>query len=100
MLLEAQAHHQAGRIEEAERAYRLMLERLPAQPEALQGLGLLAYKRGHAKEAIGWLAQACAADPDNPQTCFRLAYSLDLVGEEDEAMHLYEQAVQVHWSAR
>jgi DNA-directed RNA polymerase subunit alpha len=27
------------------------------------------------------------------EVCFRLAYNLDLVGEEDEAIHLYEQCV-------
>ena len=63
LLREAQIHHQSGRLDEAERAYRLMLDRAPAQPDALHGLGLLIYRRGNAKEAIGWLAQACAADP-------------------------------------
>ncbi|MEM6757137.1 MAG: DNA-directed RNA polymerase subunit alpha C-terminal domain-containing protein [Planctomycetota bacterium] len=36
---------------------------------------------------------AYTADPDNPDVCFRLAYSLDLLGEEDEAIHLLEGAV-------
>ena len=44
--------------------------------------------------AIEALEAAYAADPDNTATCFQLAYELDLVGEEDEAIHLYEQAVQ------
>lgn len=44
--------------------------------------------------AIEALEAAFAADPDNPDTCFRLAFHLDLVGEEDEALHLYEQCVQ------
>ncbi|MDP6058319.1 MAG: DNA-directed RNA polymerase subunit alpha C-terminal domain-containing protein [Pirellulaceae bacterium] len=37
---------------------------------------------------------AFAADPEDFEICFRLAYNLDLVGEEDEAVHLYEQTVQ------
>ena len=44
--------------------------------------------------AIEALEAAYAADPDNKAVCFELAYELDLVGEEDEAVHLYEQAVQ------
>ena len=49
---------------------------------------------GDRSGSIEALEAAYAADPDNTETCFRLAYELDLVGEEDEAMHLYEQAVQ------
>lgn len=43
--------------------------------------------------AIEAYEAAYTADPDNAEVCFRLAYNLDLVGEEEEAMHLYEQCV-------
>lgn len=49
---------------------------------------------GDRERAIESLEAAYAADPDDTSICFRLAYELDLVGEEDEAIHLYEQAVQ------
>jgi DNA-directed RNA polymerase subunit alpha len=45
--------------------------------------------------AIEAYEAAYTADPDDPNICFRLAYNLDLQGEEDEAVHLYEQTVQV-----
>jgi len=48
---------------------------------------------GDRMAAIEAFEAAFAADPDDPQVCFRLAYNLDLVGEEDEALHLYEQCV-------
>jgi len=41
--------------------------------------------------AIEAYEAAYAADPDNIEVCFRLAYCLDLVGEVDEALHLYEE---------
>ena len=44
--------------------------------------------------AIEKYEAAFAADPDDAEVCFHLAYNLDMVGEEDEAIHLYEQAVQ------
>ncbi len=54
-----------------------------------QGLAAeLAHDRLGAIEAY---EAAYAADPDSAEVCFRLAYCLDLVGEEDEAIHLYEQ---------
>lgn len=49
---------------------------------------------GERMRAIEAYEAAFTADPDNPEVCFRLAYNLDLVGEEDEAIHLYEQCVQ------
>ncbi|MCE9590855.1 MAG: tetratricopeptide repeat protein [Planctomycetes bacterium] len=56
---------------------------------------LKAEQRGDRHQAIEAYEAAYAADPDDDEVCFRLAYCLDLVGEEDEALHLYEQASQL-----
>jgi len=58
------------------------------------GVASKAEARGDRLGTIEALEAAFAADPDNPNICFLLAYQLDLVGEEDEALHLYEQCVQ------
>jgi DNA-directed RNA polymerase subunit alpha len=44
--------------------------------------------------AISEYRKAVAADPQNNLGLFRLAYVLDLVGEEDEAIAVYERAAQ------
>lgn len=56
---------------------------------------LKAEQRGDREAAIEAYEAAYAADPDDDEVCFRLAYNLDLLGEEDEALHLYEQASQL-----
>ncbi|MCC7145788.1 MAG: tetratricopeptide repeat protein [Phycisphaeraceae bacterium] len=56
-------------------------------------IGRKAEDAGDRQKAIEAYEAAFAADPDNTDVCFRLAYNLDLVGEEDEAIHLYEQCV-------
>jgi DNA-directed RNA polymerase subunit alpha len=56
--------------------------------------GRAAEEAGNRIKAIEAYEAAFTADPDDADVCFRLAYNLDLVGEEDEAMHLYEQCVQ------
>lgn len=48
---------------------------------------------GERTAAITELRKAVAADPDSPAALFRLAYHLDLVGEEEEALVLYERCV-------
>jgi len=54
--------------------------------------GFASEKQGETLAAIEAYEAAYTADPDDAQVCFRLAYNLDLVGEEDEALHLYEEA--------
>jgi DNA-directed RNA polymerase subunit alpha len=44
--------------------------------------------------AIAELRKAVAADPTNSEALFRLGYQLDLVGEEDEALAMYERACE------
>lgn len=56
--------------------------------------GLEAEQRGDRFEAIKAYEAAYTADPDSTEVCFRLAYNLDLLGEEDEALHLYEECVK------
>ncbi len=53
-----------------------------------------AEQTGSREVAISELRKAVAADPDNCEALFRLAYQLDLVGEEDEAIALYERCVE------
>ncbi len=56
--------------------------------------GLKAEQGGDRLGAIQSYEAAYTADPDNIEICFRLAYNLDLMGEEDEAVHLYEECVR------
>jgi len=57
-------------------------------------IGFEAERQGDRIGAIKAYEAAFTADPDSPDVCFRLAYNLDLVGEEEEALHLYEQSIQ------
>ena len=56
--------------------------------------GCKAEQVGNRLGAIEAFEAAFTADPDDQDVCFRLALNLDLVGEEDEAIHLYEHCVQ------
>ncbi|MEX0886990.1 MAG: DNA-directed RNA polymerase subunit alpha C-terminal domain-containing protein [Phycisphaeraceae bacterium] len=56
--------------------------------------GFEAEQAGDRLGAIESYEAAYTADPDSTDICFRLAYNLDLMGEEDEALHLYEECVR------
>jgi DNA-directed RNA polymerase subunit alpha len=53
--------------------------------------GRKAEEAGDRLKAIEKFEIAYTADPEDRNVCFQLAYNLDLLGEEDEAMHLYEE---------
>jgi DNA-directed RNA polymerase subunit alpha len=50
---------------------------------------------GARQQAIAELRRAVAADPANAEALFRLAYHLDIVGEEDEAVSYYERCTEL-----
>jgi DNA-directed RNA polymerase subunit alpha len=50
--------------------------------------------KGERETAITELRRAVSADPTSPDSMFELAYRLDLVGEEDEAIALYERLTE------
>ena len=62
----------------------------PKAAEAHYRAAMDAEANAERETAIEELRRAVQKD-DQPEYCFRLAYLLDLVGEEDEAVVLYEQ---------
>ncbi|MCS6318394.1 MAG: tetratricopeptide repeat protein [Nitrospira sp.] len=61
-------------------------------------MGLLTYRRGNLKEAITWLAKACAVAPRNPVYWFNHGVVLQRAGFTTEAVDAYGQAIQ--WNPR
>ena len=60
-------------LREAENCARLAFELNPRSAQGLSIMGQVAYRRGHAGEAVRLLTQACAADPNNPDAMHQLA---------------------------
>ncbi len=54
---------------------------------------LKAEEAGDRALCVAELRKATAADTENPELMFRLAYRLDLMGEEDEAIAIYERCI-------
>lgn len=57
-------HHRAGRLAEAGRIYRLVLDRHPDHPDAHHLLGLVVSAEGRADEAAARIARSLALRPD------------------------------------
>ncbi len=96
LLDEGKTHHQAGRLQEAERLYRLVLSMAPGHPDALHFLGLLAYRAGRFDEAIDFIGQAINASPDHPLYHFNLGVVAQRAGRLAQAADAYRKAIALN----
>jgi tetratricopeptide (TPR) repeat protein len=85
--------HRAGRLAEAEAAYRQILAATPDQPAALHLLGLLAHQTGHPRPAIELVTRALRGRPEAPPFLNTLGIALLAAGDLDRAAQALERAV-------
>mgnify|MGYP006280270219 FL=1 len=88
---EARRLHAAGRVAEAEQAYRRLAGQGEQRPAVLEALTELYVAAGQADQAVATMNELVRAEPDNPYYQARLAGVLDATGQTDAAIRLYEQ---------
>ena len=88
------AAHREGKLQDAERLYRAILQSQPAHPDANHNLGVLAVSVNKVGEAIPLFKTALEANPKIEQ--FWLSYIDALIkdGKHDGARQVVEQAKQ------
>jgi Flp pilus assembly protein TadD len=79
------AAHQAGRLQEAEQAYRDVLSKEPAHPDALHLLGVVAHQVGRSDVAEDYIGQAIVKAPRRPDFHSNLGLVLTQRGRPAEA---------------
>ena len=94
LLNQAVAHHQAGRLDEAEPLYQQALQHMPGQFDATHLLGVIALQRGDLATAETLIVQALAAKPKDPAALNNLGTALLRAKRLDEARELFERAVK------
>jgi predicted O-linked N-acetylglucosamine transferase (SPINDLY family) len=87
------AHHQAGRLAEAEVHYRRILDSVPDHADVLHLLGGLAYQTGRHPAAIELIGRAIGHNGGDPS--YHCSYGLVLQGLDrlDEAIASYDRAL-------
>ena len=99
LLQQALAHHQAGRLEAAERLYREILARAPENaPEtadALHLLGLVAYQAGRYPGAEDLIRQAIGVDDRRAAYWSNLGNALQRQGRAQDAVGAFERALDL-----
>lgn len=94
-LAQAQGHHQAGRLAEAEPLYRRILAVDPRHAASLHLLGLLAHQVGRHDVAVHFIGQAIAVDDRWPGFHTNLGLVLMTLGQLDEAAASHQRAIDL-----
>ena len=88
-LKRAFALHQSGRLQDALRAYRQILDVEPRHPEALEFAAAAAYQAEDFQQAADWLRRLVEIAPGN-------ARALDNLGGVLQKLERFDEAVAVH----
>jgi protein O-GlcNAc transferase len=89
----ALAHHQAGRLDDAEVAYGAILATDPDSVDAVHFLGVIAYQRGKHEQAAELIARALSLNASNAPAHNNLGNIFRAQGKLAEAIACYRRAV-------
>src|SRR6185312_9791203 len=95
MLQAGMAHHDAGRLAEAQAAYRRVLAAAPDRPDALVLLGAAEKDDGRFEEALAAFRRACDRAPGYPPAWVNLAWTLEELGRFDDAIPAWRRALEI-----
>jgi protein O-GlcNAc transferase len=90
---QARAHHGAGRLEEAERFYRRILEGARTDLDARHMIGVLRLQQDRAAEALEALAPLLTETPRHADIRTHHGLALQALGRGDEALADFDRAL-------
>ncbi|MEE4355418.1 MAG: tetratricopeptide repeat protein [Desulfococcaceae bacterium] len=96
VLKEAFAHHQAGRLEAAEKLYRDILAAKPDVPDALHLLGVICYQTGRFPEAEMLIRKALAIHSASEAYWSNLGNVCKSLNKNREAVDAYKKALEIN----
>ncbi len=95
----ALAHHGAGRLDQAEQMYRLILDADPNEPNALDMLGAVLSQRGRHAEGLALIDRALALRPDAADYHANRGLVLYGLSRTEEAIVAYRKSLSLRPSA-
>jgi protein O-GlcNAc transferase len=88
----AVSHHQAERLQVAEKLYLQVLARKPNLPDALHLLGVVYGQTGRPQEGIDLVNRAIALNPKKGSFYFNLGLIHKKTGQKEEALKAFQRA--------
>jgi protein O-GlcNAc transferase len=88
--------HRQGRLPEAQRLYREVLQKSPRHFDATRLLGLTMYQQGRHTEGYALISEALKADPNSPQAYFDQGLVLHALNRSGESLASYTRAIELN----
>src|SRR2546428_612106 len=95
LIREGVAHHQAGRLADAEARYRKVLDSHPDHSNALRLLGIIEMQAGRAAVAVQLIRRALTLNPAAPDYHVNLGNALKANKDLDGAIDAYREALKL-----
>lgn len=95
LLQQAMGFHRAGRLDEAEQAYRQVAETAPEAVDAIHLLGVIALQRGNPQGAVGMIQRAIGMRGNVPAMHSNLGEAFRTLGRLADAIACFERALQL-----
>ncbi|MGF1521519.1 MAG: glycosyltransferase [Leptolyngbyaceae cyanobacterium] len=89
----AAQHSRANRLPQAEQIYRKVLTKQPNNPDALHGLGMVAYQAGQYQASETLLSTVLQVQPNSVKTWFSLGNLRQTQGQLAEAIAAYQKVL-------
>lgn len=96
ILQHGMAAHRQGRLVEAERSYRAVLDVKRDDFDSLHLLGVLRWQQRRNDEASQLIKQALRVRPNSAEACVNLGIVLQSLGRPAEAMAAYDRALAIN----
>lgn len=93
-LQQALAHHKEGRLQQAERLYRTILQARPELAEVNYNMGVLSGQMGQSAAGLPYLKAALAFQPSNERFVQSYGEALLASGQPKQALEVVRAAVQ------
>jgi predicted O-linked N-acetylglucosamine transferase (SPINDLY family) len=95
LLAQAKALHTTGRLDDAGRAFKAVLQRAPTHFEAAHMLGVIALQTGDAERAVALIEQALRISPAHARAHANLGTGYSCLNRPEEALRAYERALEI-----
>ena len=93
----AEIHEKIGFIEEAEIAYKKVIELENFEPEIWLNYSNLLYQQEYQKEAIDVLCEGIKYHPDSADIFYRLSAYLFNQGDDNKALTYFQDALKLNY---
>jgi tetratricopeptide (TPR) repeat protein/DNA-binding beta-propeller fold protein YncE len=85
-----------GKIDDAEKLFKEVLEIEPNEPSALNNLGNIKYLKKEYNKAIEYYLKASFVDPYDANILINIARSYTVLGKKEEARNFFNKAVSIN----